>query len=142
MGNVMIRQKILNTSMIFNSDFNFTGGEDIDFFNRLSQAGFTLFKAPNAQVTEYLMPEKASLTAYFKRQMRVAKLHYRQKYPSLSVLYLLECFVSVFEIIFVILLSPLFFISDLLKIKLAKIFAKAIGRLLSRQSKPINAYGV
>jgi glycosyltransferase involved in cell wall biosynthesis len=141
MGNVMLCKKILNSDIVFNSRFNFTGGEDIDFFNALSQKGFTLFKIHNAQVTEYLMPEKASLRAYFKRQMRVAKIHYTEKYPVITLKYICECTVSVFEITGVFIVSPLFLINDTAKIKLTKTLAKAIGRLLSRQSKTINAYG-
>jgi hypothetical protein len=47
----------------------------------------------------------------------------------------------VFEITGVFIVSPLFLINDTAKIKLTKTLAKAIGRLLSRQSKTINAYG-
>jgi succinoglycan biosynthesis protein ExoM len=142
MGNVMLGKKIIQADMWFDKKFNFTGGEDVNFFNHISKAGFKLYKIPNAQVTEYLMPEKASLRAYFNRQMRVAKLHYAEKYPSFSLQFFGECVVSMFEIVLVTVLSPLCILSDRFKVKSTKTCAKAIGRLLSRQTKTINAYGI
>ena len=142
MGNVMLGKNILQTDMWFDKKFNFTGGEDVNFFNRISQAGFKLYKIPNAQVTEYLMPEKASLRAYFNRQLRVSKLHYAEKYPYLSVGFVGECVVSVFEILCISLLLPVCFLNSRFLVKTTKIHAKAIGRLLSRQKKVINSYGI
>ena len=106
MGNVMLRNTIIQTDILFNKKFNFTGGEDIDFFTRLYKQGKKLYKIPNAEVIEYLMPEKASLTAYFNRQMRVAKLHYAEKYPFFSLQFLFECFLSIIEILFAFFMLP------------------------------------
>ncbi|MFT6072946.1 MAG: succinoglycan biosynthesis protein ExoM [Alphaproteobacteria bacterium] len=141
MGNIMLKSTIINTSFWFDTQFNFTGGEDVDFFSRLHKSDKKLYKIPNAQVTEYLMPEKASLSAYFKRQVRVSQLHYSQKFPSFSFKFFLECLMSIGEIILVCLLLPTIFFSDPLKIKVTKMYAKAIGRLKSRNTKKIQAYG-
>jgi succinoglycan biosynthesis protein ExoM len=131
MGNIMLGQRIINSDIWFDKKFNFTGGEDIDFFSRVYKNGHVLYKIPNAEVTEYLMPEKASLGAYFNRQMRVAKLHYSEKYPQFSVKFAGECLLSVSEIVLVILSVPFCLLSDSIKVKAVKISAKAIGRLLS-----------
>lgn len=141
MGNVMLNRQIINSDFHFDERFNFSGGEDIDFFSRLHRAGYKLYKIPNAQVTEYLTKEKASLGAYFKRQMRVAKLHYQQKYPTFSLKFLLECIVSCFEIMVALFFVPIALFNSKITVKVTKMLAKAIGRLLSRDQKTISAYG-
>lgn len=141
MGNVMLGRNILESKICFDIAYNFTGGEDINFFSKATQAGFKLVKSPKASVKEYLMPEKASLLSYFKRQLRVSELHYRQKYPETTLPYFTECGLSFIEIGIAILIMPLALIHDKSKIVAAKYFAKGLGRFFSRRSISRAVYG-
>lgn len=142
MGNVMLSKRAVESGIDFDAQFNFTGGEDIDFFSKLYKAGYKLFKIPNAKVTEYLTPEKASLKAYFNRQLRVAKLHYAQKYPTaFSLGFFSEIILAFLGMVSAFLMLPICLVSDRFKIKTAKLSAKSLGRLLSRSRRAIHAYG-
>lgn len=141
MGNVFMKTALLHKGLRFDLSFNHTGGEDVDFFRRASQQGARLFRTPYGEVQETLMPEKASLYAFFKRVMRVASVHYKTKYPKIELRFLLEVLLSVLEIMIFIVLVPFTLLSDKFKVKWVKVMAKFCGRLLSRKKTMLHHYG-
>ncbi len=141
MGNVIFHKKLVESGLRFDLKFNRTGGEDVDFFRRAAQNGAKLYRTPYGTVYETLTAEKKSFRAYFNRQVRVARLHYMQKYPKFSAGLMKEFFLAVPETVGALAFGVASPFSDKAKIKALKWFAKSCGRILSRFSATTNAYG-
>lgn len=70
-GNVMMKaQWIADGRFRFDPKFSFTGGEDTDFFYRLSKAGAKMVWASNAVVFEHVPPERLTVTWVTRRAFR------------------------------------------------------------------------
>lgn len=134
MGNIFFTREVLNTGLNFDERFNFSGGEDIKFFRELYKRKFLIAKIPAAIVYETLVPEKATWKAFFKRQCRVAQIHYAQKSW-------LSCYALAFiDSLTLPFMLPLLFSGDKHYAKILKKIAKICGRLLARKA-PKQAYG-
>ena len=142
MGNVFFKAAILKNDLAFDPRFNKTGGEDVDFFRRAGKAGASLFRTPYGSVYETLTPEKATLKAYFKRQVRVARIHYREKYPRFTLGFIKEAALCPLECLAGTLLAPFALFSDKIAVKAVKLYAKAVGRIQSRSNAGLEYYGV
>ncbi|MEM6603608.1 MAG: glycosyltransferase family 2 protein, partial [Pseudomonadota bacterium] len=141
MGNLFFTRKLLETNLWFDMRFNHSGGEDMDFTYRAYKLGLTLMRVPKGRVYEELVPEKRSLFAFFKRQCRVFRVHYREKYPVMNIYFLMQVLLIPFELCFIVLLSPISLFSGKYKVKCLKSIARLTGRLTSRLSITEKAYG-
>jgi len=141
MGNVFFHTKLVKGGLRFDPKFNFIGGEDVDFFRRAGESGRVLYRCPQGKIYEYLTPDKASLSAFFRRVLRVSRVHYSQKYPSYSIKYGLEVCISLLEIMLCVLFAPIFIVSGKIKVKQTKMLGKALGRILSRKPLSGRYYG-
>lgn len=75
-GNVLIRRaRIEALGLRFDLGLGREGGEDDDFFYRLTDAGGTIGFAPQALAYEPVPPERASLTWLLKRCFRTGQTH-------------------------------------------------------------------
>jgi succinoglycan biosynthesis protein ExoM len=141
MGNVFFKTKLIENGLRFDQKFNYIGGEDIDFFKRAALNGALLIRSPLGGVKEFLTAEKASIYAFYNRVLRVARVHYKEKYPNYSALFFVEILLSFVEISLFLMLMPVLVFSDKFKIKWIKVMAKFIGRLLSRKEITHHHYG-
>jgi succinoglycan biosynthesis protein ExoM len=70
-GNALVRfGAVRQMQLRFNEDFGRTGGEDTDFFHRLSAAGGTLVACADAIVYEHVPPERLEIQHLRKRYTR------------------------------------------------------------------------
>ena len=69
-GNVLIRRECFASSEPFDPAYGKTGGGDTDFFQRLSQAGFSAVWCAEACVTEFLPKTRCSQMYLFRRAFR------------------------------------------------------------------------
>ena len=141
MGNVFFKASLIENGLRFDQKFNHSGGEDIDFFKRAALSEAVLIRSPLAEVKEFLTAEKASIYAFYKRMLRVSRVHYKEKYPSYSALFLLEIMLSFIEVLLFLILSPIVILSDKFKVKWLKVIAKFCGRILSRKKMTRHHYG-
>jgi succinoglycan biosynthesis protein ExoM len=141
MGNVFFKTKLIENGLRFDQKFNHIGGEDIDFFKRAALNGALLMRSPLGGIKEFLTEEKASIYAFYKRVLRVARVHYKEKYPNYSALFFVEILLSFVEVLLFLMLTPVLVFSDKFKIKWVKVMAKFIGRLLSRKEITHHHYG-
>tara|TARA_R110002167_G_scaffold310225_3_gene515091 strand:- start:822 stop:1694 length:873 start_codon:yes stop_codon:yes gene_type:complete len=141
MGNVFFKASLIKNGLRFDQRFNHTGGEDIDFFKRAALNGALLVRSPLAEVKEFLTAEKASIYAFYKRMLRVSRVHYKQKYPSYNALFLLQIMLSFIEVLLFLILTPVLIFSDKFKVKWLKVIAKFFGRILSRKKMTSHHYG-
>lgn len=141
MGNVFFKAGLIKNGLRFDQKFNHSGGEDIDFFKRAALNGALLIRSPLAEVKEFLTEEKASIYAFYKRMLRVSRVHYKEKYPSYSALFLLEIMLSFIEVLLFLILTPIVILSDKFKVKWLKVNAKFFGRVLSRKKMTRHHYG-
>jgi len=69
-GNVLIRRECFTSPEPFDPAYGKTGGEDTDFFQRLSQAGFSSVWCAEAHVTEFLPKTRCSQLYLFRRAFK------------------------------------------------------------------------
>ena len=70
-GNALIRRDSLpNQNAPFASDFDHTGGEDVDLFRRMIDAGANIRAAPDALVFEYRPGSRANVRWVLRRAIR------------------------------------------------------------------------
>jgi succinoglycan biosynthesis protein ExoM len=75
-GNVMIRRRTIERlGLRFDLSLGRQGGEDDDFFYRLTDGGGTIGYAPEALAHEPVPPQRASLTWLLKRSFRTGQTH-------------------------------------------------------------------
>ncbi|MCR5875280.1 glycosyltransferase [Phenylobacterium sp. J426] len=75
-GNVMIRRRTIEgLGLRFDLALGRQGGEDDDFFYRLTDAGGTIGYAPEALAHEPVPPQRASLRWLLKRSFRTGQTH-------------------------------------------------------------------
>lgn len=96
-GNVFLP---LNHEIYFSKDFNFSGGEDTDFFSRMNDAGFKIGWNINAVNYEIVSDERANLNRILKRAYNNGVTKGFMKYKNKNFISKLIYF---FEIIFVII---------------------------------------
>jgi succinoglycan biosynthesis protein ExoM len=78
-GNVLLRRELIERAGIaFQTAFGRTGGEDIDFFYRLRDAGGRIGYAPAALVHEPVPLERTSLGYLLRRNFRQGQTHARR----------------------------------------------------------------
>lgn len=90
----------LNHEIYFTKDFNFSGGEDTDFFSRMNAAGFKIGWNINAVNYEIVSDERANLNWILKRAYHNGVTKGFMKYKNKNFISKLIYF---FEIIFVII---------------------------------------
>jgi succinoglycan biosynthesis protein ExoM len=74
-GNVLFHRKILNKGKnIFEERFGLTGGEDIAFFDKCIEEGYSFVWCEEAPVYEEIPPERSNLSFYLKKGVRVGGL--------------------------------------------------------------------
>jgi len=75
-GNVLLKRKLFEADQQpFNPAFGKTGGEDVDFFRRKLEAGFTFRWCNEAPVYEIVPPERFSKKFYIKRALLRGKVN-------------------------------------------------------------------
>ena len=75
-GNVLIRRSfIANRNIRFKIELGRTGGEDVDFFYQLSDAGGRIGYSPEAVAYSAVAPDRASLKWILKRSFRSGQSH-------------------------------------------------------------------
>jgi len=75
-GNVLIRRRAMEAAGLrFDPRLGRQGGEDDDFFYRLTDAGGSIGFAPDALAFEPVPPQRASLTWLLKRSFRTGQTH-------------------------------------------------------------------
>jgi succinoglycan biosynthesis protein ExoM len=78
-GNVLLRrQLIIRGGLAFRTEFGRSGGEDIDFFYRLRDAGGRIGFAPRALIHEPVPPDRACLGYLLRRNFRQGQSHARR----------------------------------------------------------------
>jgi succinoglycan biosynthesis protein ExoM len=78
--NVLIRADFIRRAGLrFDLSLGRAGGEDDDFFYRLTDAGGTIVEAPDAHVFEPAPPERATLGWLLKRSFRSGQSHGRRQ---------------------------------------------------------------
>lgn len=89
----------LNHEIYFSKDFNFSGGEDTDFFSRMNNAGFKIGWNINAVNYEIVSDERANLKWILKRAYNngIIKGFMKIKHKNL-----IKRFLYLFEISFII----------------------------------------
>jgi succinoglycan biosynthesis protein ExoM len=74
-GNVMVHRRIFNNyKNLFEEQFGRTGGEDIAFFDKRIEEGYTLVWCEEAPVYEEVTAERCSLSFYLKKYIRMGGL--------------------------------------------------------------------
>lgn len=75
-GNVLLRRELIaRHGLDFRLELGRSGGEDLDFFYRLRDAGGRIGYAPGAVVREPVPPNRASLTYLLRRSFRRGQSH-------------------------------------------------------------------
>jgi len=69
-GNVLIRRECFTNPEPFDPAYGKTGGEDTDFFQRISQDGFSSVWCAEAHVTEFLPKARCSQLYLFRRAFK------------------------------------------------------------------------
>lgn len=110
-GNVFFPlEAVKSNNIYFSEDFNSSGGEDTDFFSKLSEAGFTIGWNFNAVNYEIVGSERANLKWIFKRAFNSGQISSlvrlkKSNRPFKRFLYITEKFVINILYIFLIILS-------------------------------------
>ncbi len=82
-GNVLLLRKLFSDKKnLFNSDFGKTGGEDVDFFNRMIAHGYIFIWNDEAPVYEELPPERFTRSYFLKRALLRCTIN--SKNPSVA----------------------------------------------------------
>jgi len=68
-GNVLIAKKVFENIGLFDPKFGRTGGEDVDFFKRLIDAGYRLYWSEEAPVEETVPPARWELNNLLRRAL-------------------------------------------------------------------------
>jgi succinoglycan biosynthesis protein ExoM len=75
-GNVLLRRRLIDSAPLrFREEFGRSGGEDLDFFYRLRDAGGTIGFAPAALAYEAVSPDRMSLAWLVRRSFRRGQSH-------------------------------------------------------------------
>ena len=75
-GNVLIRRSVVERAKLrFRNELGRSGGEDVDFFYRLRDAGGLIGFAPDAVALEAVPPARACLAWLLKRSFRAGQTH-------------------------------------------------------------------
>jgi len=69
-GNVLLRRECFTSLETFDPAYGKTGGEDTDFFQRFSQAGFSSVWCAEAHVTEFLPQTRCSQGYLYRRAFK------------------------------------------------------------------------
>lgn len=78
-GNVLLRRELIaRAGLAFQTELGRSGGEDIDFFYRLRDAGGRIGYAPAALVHEPVPPERTNLAYLLRRNFRRGQTHGRR----------------------------------------------------------------
>ncbi len=75
-GNALIRRPVLDSGDRFDPHFGLSGGEDSDFFRRLTANGARMVWCDEAIVREYVSPERLTLGWLLKRDFRSGGCYY------------------------------------------------------------------
>jgi succinoglycan biosynthesis protein ExoM len=73
--NVLIRQAGPFAALRFNLALGKSGGEDTDYFHRLTALGGTIVQAPDALVYEPVPPDRAAMSWLIRRRLRMGQTH-------------------------------------------------------------------
>lgn len=77
-GNVLIKTSvIIDGKLQFDPSFSTTGGEDVDFFNRLNMAGARMIWCAEALAMEHVPPNRLTLQWVMKRSFRSGQCYAR-----------------------------------------------------------------
>ncbi len=68
-GNFLLSRKVVQTEDLFNPEFGKTGGEDVDFFKRMMERGFTFRWSQEAKVYETVPAGRLRRTYLLKRAL-------------------------------------------------------------------------
>lgn len=75
-GNVLLNKAIFsNQARPFNPDFGLTGGEDVDFFDRMMKKGLTFIWCNDAFVYEIVPPERFKRSFHLKKALLRGKVN-------------------------------------------------------------------
>jgi succinoglycan biosynthesis protein ExoM len=78
-GNVLLRRQLIaRAGLAFRTEFGRSGGEDIDFFYRLRDAGGRIGFAPSALIHEPVPPDRTRLGYLLRRNFRQGQSHARR----------------------------------------------------------------
>lgn len=85
-GNVLLRRELIErNSLAFRIELGRSGGEDIDFFYRLRDAGGRIGYAPAALIHEPVPLERTSLRYLLRRNFRQGQTHARRLHGSSAI---------------------------------------------------------
>lgn len=70
-GNVLVRREVFSTVRAFDERFALTGGEDTQFFLRVSQSGYTIVSSGEAFVSESVSRSRANIRWVLRRAYQV-----------------------------------------------------------------------
>ena len=73
--NVLIRRTGPSAELRFNLALGKSGGEDTDYFHRLTALGGTIVQAPEAVVYEPVPPDRADMSWLIRRRLRMGQTH-------------------------------------------------------------------
>jgi succinoglycan biosynthesis protein ExoM len=73
--NVLIRRSGVASGLRFDLALGRSGGEDTDYFHRLTTRGGTIVEAPQALVYEPVPPERARMSWLIRRRLRMGQTH-------------------------------------------------------------------
>lgn len=77
-GNALLRVDFLREhNLLFDTDFNFTGGEDSDFFRRFTDLGGTVVSAPEAVVREFVPTQRMTAEHLSKVSLWIGEIYAR-----------------------------------------------------------------
>ena len=77
-GNALLRADFLRErNLRFDPDFNFTGGEDSDFFHRFTDLGGTVVSAPDAVVREFVPSQRMTAEHLSKVSLWIGEIYAR-----------------------------------------------------------------
>jgi hypothetical protein len=77
-GNSLFKRRLIeNLPTPFDSSLGRTGGEDTDFFENLKKQGYKMVWCREAQVFEFIPPERANLVWILKRNFRIGNTWHR-----------------------------------------------------------------
>jgi succinoglycan biosynthesis protein ExoM len=108
-GNVLFHRRVFNDGKnLFEEQFGRTGGEDIEFFDKRIEEGFTFVWCDEARVYENILSERLLLSFYLKKNIRFGGLtgeKMRQgKYP-LSINFLKSICLTIFYTLTILFFS-------------------------------------
>jgi len=118
-GNCLIKSEVVRQFEVpFDPGFGLTGGEDSSFFRSIVNLNHTIIWCDEAEVYEYVTPERATLKWLLQRSFRGGNIHIIQKNSQKNIATkIINLHFSLAKLLTVLAASPLCLIIGIFEIK-------------------------